>query len=186
MSKDRYNRFAWRDAVFADTDVTASVKCLAYGIAEYINHETGEANVGTRKLAEACGNSQTWVTKTIPLLAATGWLQVLRKGRRGSGEGCAGLYKMNRKKEHPVCSHKEHPVCSHQDDHKAAPREYFWLSREHTGYSEPLNHKSAPPARSSEYVETEEDDDISGGDEKIPLYTKDELRARAVARSRRV
>jgi hypothetical protein len=146
--RDRYNRFAWRDDVFADTDASNRAKCLAFGLAQFINHETGEAKVGTRALAKACGNSQTWVTTTIPLLAATGWMQVLQKGRRGSGENCAGLYKMNRT--------REHTGCSLSDVLQATPREHFSPSREHPVCSEPLNHKSEPSARSSVYVDREE------------------------------
>jgi hypothetical protein len=49
--KDRYNRFAWRDAVFADPKTPTNAKCLAYGIATFVNGGTGEAKVSTPKLA---------------------------------------------------------------------------------------------------------------------------------------
>jgi hypothetical protein len=149
--RDRFNRFAWRDDVFADTDVSAPLKCLAHGIARFINRETGEAVVGTRKLAEVCGFSQAWVRKQVPLFAATGWAKV-KVGHRGSGQDACNTYKMNR--------NREHPVCSLSDVLQAAPREHFAPSREHTGCSEPLNHKSAPPARSSEYVDKADPDFI--------------------------
>ena len=41
--KDRYNRFAWRDAVFADPKTPTNAKCLAFAIAKHVNRETGEA-----------------------------------------------------------------------------------------------------------------------------------------------
>lgn len=146
MSKQRFNRFAWRDNVFADTDISAGLKCLAFAIAQFINCETGEANVGTRALAEVCGNSQTWVCNTLPLLAATGWLQVLRKGRRGSGLDCAGIYKMDRKREHTGCSLPD------------AQREHFSPPREHTGCSEPLNHIEGAPTALPSLVDRQKEE----------------------------
>ena len=100
--QDRFNRFAWRDAVFADKEVSAAPKCLAFGIAQHVNRETGEAFVGTRALADVCGFSRAWVRKTVPLLAATGWMQV-QYGSRGSGIDHANHYKINPDKGHPVC-----------------------------------------------------------------------------------
>jgi hypothetical protein len=141
--KQKFNRFAWRDDVFADTDVPAGPKCLAYGVAQFINCETGEAIVGTRKLAKVCGFSQSWVRKQVPLLAATGWMQV-HVGRRGSGEDCSSRYKMIRNRVHPVCSHPD------------ADREHFSPLRVHPVCSEPLNHIEGAPSVLPSLVDRQE------------------------------
>ena len=72
--KDRFNRFAWRDAVFADPETSANAKCLAFAIAKHVSGETGEAFPSTMTLAEECGMSEKWVRNTIPeLQSPAGW-----------------------------------------------------------------------------------------------------------------
>lgn len=84
--KDRYNRFAWRDAVFADPKTPTNAKCLAYGIATFVNGGTGDAVVSTPKLAKVCGRPATWVRDTIPVLHNIGWV-VIEIGSKGRWRG---------------------------------------------------------------------------------------------------
>ena len=132
--QDNFNRFAWRDAVFADKDVSAAQKCLAFGIAQHVNGETGEAVVSTVTLAKVCGSSETWVRKTIPSLAGTGWMQV-QYGSKGRGKDHCNRYKVNPEKAHPVC------------DFPKLVKPHFSHLKAHPVCEEPLNHIGAPPAR---------------------------------------
>jgi hypothetical protein len=153
--QDNFNRFAWRDDVFADAEILAAPKCLAFGIAQFINCETGEATVTTRKLAKVCGFSQAWVRKTVPLLAAAGWCSV-QVGRQGSGPDCTSRYKMNPTREHTGCS-----LPDADREHFSPLREHFSPEREHPVCSEPLNHlttvvRGAPSAPPTVQVDKQE------------------------------
>ena len=64
--KDKFNRFAWRDAVFADPKTPLNAKCLAFGIAKFVDGETGEAYPSTVTLAEVCGCAQRPTTCDEP------------------------------------------------------------------------------------------------------------------------
>lgn len=99
--KDRFNRFAWRDAVFADPETSANAKCLAFAIAKHVSGETGEAFPSTMTLAKECGMSEKWVRNTIPELQSTGWME-FQRGSRGRGDKHCNRYRINRKKR-PQC-----------------------------------------------------------------------------------
>jgi hypothetical protein len=97
---DKFDRYAWRDAVFADPKTPANAKCLAFGIAKHINGETGEAKVSTPTLAKVCGFSATWVRNTIPILHNVGWA-VIEIGSKGRGEDHCNVYRINSEKRTP-------------------------------------------------------------------------------------
>lgn len=97
---DKFDRYAWRDAVFADPKTPTNAKCLAFGIAKHVNGETGEAVVSTPKLAKVCGRSATWVRDTIPVLHNIGWV-VIEIGSKGRGEDHCNVYRINPEKRTP-------------------------------------------------------------------------------------
>jgi hypothetical protein len=97
---DKFDRYAWRDAVFADPKTPANAKCLAFGIAKHVNGETGEAVVSTPKLAKVCGFSATWVRNTIPVLHNIGWA-VIEIGSKGRGKDHCNVYRINPEKRTP-------------------------------------------------------------------------------------
>jgi hypothetical protein len=119
--KDKFNRRAWADDVHADHKTPDNAKCLAFGIAKFVNKETGEARPSTLTLAKVCGKSETWVRKMIPVLQATGWIDVAY-GSKGRGEAHCNVYRINPEKRTPCAVLaapenrtreiiKPHPVC---------------------------------------------------------------------------
>jgi hypothetical protein len=129
---DKFNRFAWSDAVHADPETPINAKCLAYGIAKFVNGETGEACPSTVTLAETCGLSETWVRKVIPLLRDAGWMEV-EFGSRGRGEGHCNRYRINTEKRTP-CAVLSKPV-------KCAVKPHFSTLKAHPVCEEPFNHR---------------------------------------------
>jgi hypothetical protein len=133
--RDRFDRYRWRDDVFADPKTPANAKCLAFGIAKYVNQETGEAFPSTKTLAKICGFSERWVRKTIPVLQATGWMEV-QLGTRGRGDSHCNRYRINRKKRTP-CAFSTDPA-------KADPAFGFKRSETHTEKPYFLTQKADP------------------------------------------
>jgi hypothetical protein len=143
--KDRFNRFKWRDAVFADPKTPANAKCLAFGIANYINGETGDARVSTITLAKNCGFSEKWVRKTIPVLRATGWMEV-EFGSQGRGDKHCNRYRINRKKRPPCTVLKASPVFGFVWPEKGTVKPDFSHLKPDPVFEEPLNHKEEASA----------------------------------------
>jgi hypothetical protein len=151
---DKFDRYAWRDAVFADPKTPTNAKCLAFGIAKYVNGETGEAVVWTATLAEVCGLSQTWVRNTIPVLHNTGWA-VIQIGSRGRGLDHCNVYRINPVKRTPSAllempKKRTRGALFQQllKEHFSAIKENFSPLKENTGCTEPLN-PSNPKERGS-------------------------------------
>jgi hypothetical protein len=94
---DKFDRYAWRDAVFADPKTSLVVKVLAFGIAQHVNGATGEARVGTETLAADCGMSDKWVRNNIPELHNSGWV-VVEFGSKGRGRKHCNVYRINPEK----------------------------------------------------------------------------------------
>jgi hypothetical protein len=99
--KDKFDRFAWRDAVFADPKTPPNAKCLAFGIAKFVDGETGEAFPSTVTLAEVCGFSEAWVRKVIPVLCDAGWMEV-QSGAEDAARSIATATGSIRKSAHRV------------------------------------------------------------------------------------
>jgi hypothetical protein len=118
--------------VLTDTTVAANIKVLVCGLAEYINGETGEARVSTITLARACGFSDAWVRKMVPLLHNSGWA-VIEIGSKGRGEKHCNVYKMNPEKRTP-CTVLAGRV-------KRTVKPHFSHLKPHPVFEEPLNHK---------------------------------------------
>ena len=125
---DKFNRFAWSDAVHADPETPINAKCLAYGIAKFVNGETGEACPSTVTLAETCGLSETWVRKVIPLLRDAGWMEV-EFGSRGRGEGHCNRYRINTEKRTP-CAVLSKPVKCAVKPHLSTPEAAAFQGRQ--------------------------------------------------------
>jgi hypothetical protein len=152
---DKFDRYAWRDAVFADPKTPANAKCLTFGIAKYVNGETGEAVVWTATLAKVCGFSQTWVRNTIPVLHNTGWA-VIQIGSRGRGWDHCNVYRINPEKRTP-CSLMERPKKRTRGalfqrllkENFSPIKENFAPLKENTGCIEPLNPSNPKKERGS-------------------------------------
>jgi hypothetical protein len=157
--KDKFNRFAWRDAVFADSKTPANAKVLAFGIAKFVNGETGEAIPSTVTLAEVCGCSQAWVRKTIPVLQATGWLDV-EYGSRGRGDKHCNRYRINPEKSTPCA------LLANRE--KRTVKEHFSPTKEHPVCQEPLIHKEEASANALAVLS------LDGVDVKAPKETTDD------------
>jgi hypothetical protein len=127
--KDKFDRYAWRDDVFADPATPQNAKCLAFGITKFANAETGEAYPSTRTLAEVCGMSQAWVRKTIPVLRNTGWIDV-ELGSRGRGEKHCNRFRINPEKSTP-CALLSVPEKSTPAGDQDAVKEHFSPLKEH-------------------------------------------------------
>src|SRR5450631_858020 len=129
---DRFNRHAWRDAVFADPKTPANAKVLAHGIAKFVNSETGEAYPSTLTLAKVCGFSEKTVRNLIPVLQSTGWIEV-QFGSKGRGEKHCNRYSIN--------PEKRTPCTVLADRKKRTVKPDFSRLKPDPASEEPLNHK---------------------------------------------
>ena len=155
--KDKFDRYAWRDNVIADTDTPQNVKLLVFGIAKYVNGETGEAVPSTITLAKVCGRSEKWVRNTIPKLHNTGWA-VIELGSQGRGKDHCNRYLINPEKRTP-CTLLAGPKKRRFEADQKVPKPDFWPVKPDTGSEEPLNPKaelmeSIPPITTTECCET--------------------------------
>jgi hypothetical protein len=136
--RDKFSRYKWARDVRADA-VSAAVKVLAAGIAEFVDAETGEAYPSTRTLAEVCGYSEKWVRNTIPMLANTGWMDV-ELGSRGRGEKHCNRFRIKPEKRTP-CTLLAKPEKRTPAGDQDAAKAYFPPLKADPVYAEPSNHK---------------------------------------------
>jgi hypothetical protein len=91
-AKPKYDRYAWLRQIKLDPTLRPSVFKTAHEMAEYTNAETGEFYASAKTIAEggALGDgtamSSSTVEKDFGLLEAAGFLECIKRGKKGRGQ----------------------------------------------------------------------------------------------------
>ena len=74
--------------------ISTGVARVALAIAAHVNGKTGEAAIGTRRLAQAAQVSTGTIANALPILESLGWVQVERSKKANTNSDAVNIYRL--------------------------------------------------------------------------------------------